>query len=44
LTAALGKEKVTFEILENNDHGGPGFTSSQNIEKVFVFLDKYLKN
>jgi acetyl esterase/lipase len=44
LTAALGKEKVTFEILENNDHGGPGFTSPQNIVKVFVFLDKYLKN
>jgi acetyl esterase/lipase len=44
LIPVIGKEKVTFEILENNDHGGPGFTSTQNIEKVFVFLDKYLKN
>jgi acetyl esterase/lipase len=44
LIPVIGKEKVTFEILENNDHGGPGFTSAQNIEKVFVFLDKYLKN
>jgi acetyl esterase/lipase len=43
LTSVIGKEKVTFELLENNDHGGPGFTTEQNINKVFIFLDQYLK-
>ncbi len=44
LISVIGKDKVTFEILENNDHGGPGFTTDQNINKVFTFLDKYLKH
>ena len=44
LTSVIGKDKVTFELLENNDHGGPGFTTDQNINKVFTFLDKYLKH
>jgi acetyl esterase/lipase len=25
-------------------HGGPAFTTSENLNKVFVFLYKYLKN
>jgi acetyl esterase/lipase len=44
LIPVIGKGKVTFEILENNDHGGPGFTTEQNINKVFTFLDQYLKH
>ncbi len=44
LTSAIGKDKVNFEILENNDHGGPGFTTKKNINKVFTFLDQYLKH
>ncbi len=44
LESIIGKDKVTFELLEDNDHGGPGFTTEENINKVFVFLDKYLKN
>jgi acetyl esterase/lipase len=44
LTSVIGKEKVTFELLENNDHGGPGFITEQNINKVFTFLDQYLKH
>jgi acetyl esterase/lipase len=43
LESIIGKEKVIFELLENNDHGGPGFTTVQNIDKVFIFLDQYLK-
>jgi len=43
LEVVLGKEKVTLELFENNDHGGPAFTTAQNINKVFKFLDKYLK-
>jgi len=44
LSAIIGKQKVTLELFENNDHGGPAFTTAQNIYKVFAFLDKYLKN
>ena len=43
LTSVIGTEKVTFELLENSGHGGPGFTAEQNINKVFTFLDQYLK-
>jgi acetyl esterase/lipase len=44
LESIIGEEKVTFELLENDDHGGPGFTTEENINKVFAFLDKYLKH
>ncbi len=44
LESIIGIEKVIFELLDDNDHGGPGFTTEENINKVFVFLDKYLKN
>lgn len=39
----LGKSKVTFEILPDSDHGGPGFSTKENLDKVFRFLDQYLK-
>jgi len=44
LDEVIGKENVILELIENNGHGGPGFASAENINKVFVFLDKYLKN
>jgi len=44
LKAVIGKEKVTLELFENNDHAGPAFTTVQNIYKVFSFLDQYLKH
>jgi len=44
LELVLGKDKVTLELFENNDHGGPAFTTAQNIYKVFAFLDQYLKH
>ncbi len=43
LESVLGKEKVTLELFPETDHGGPAFTSEQNINKVFEFLDSYLK-
>ncbi len=43
LETVIGKEKVSFEILPDDDHGGPGFTTPKNISKVFDFLDHYLK-
>jgi len=44
LSAIIGKQKVTLELFENYDHGGPAFTTAQNIYKVFAFLDQYLKH
>lgn len=40
----IGKEKVNFELLEGEGHGGPQFNDHKNLEKVFAFLDKHLKN
>ncbi|MGL5311964.1 MAG: alpha/beta hydrolase fold domain-containing protein [Peptostreptococcaceae bacterium] len=37
------KDTVSFEIIEGAKHGGPHFRTNENIEKVFVFLDKYMK-
>jgi len=44
LSSVISKEKVSLELFENNDHGGPSFTTVQNIYKVFAYLDKYLKD
>jgi coproporphyrinogen III oxidase-like Fe-S oxidoreductase len=35
---------VQFELLEGVGHGGPAFSSPENLEKIFKFLDKYLKD
>jgi acetyl esterase/lipase len=43
LEQTLGKEKVTLELIPGTGHGGPNFQTKENIDKVFAFLDKYLK-
>jgi acetyl esterase/lipase len=43
LELVIGQEKVTIELLQGSGHGGPAFSTPKNLEKVFVFLDKYLK-
>lgn len=43
LEQVLGKEKVTIELLPGTDHGGPNYETEQNLNKVFLFLDKILK-
>jgi acetyl esterase/lipase len=43
LTNVLGKDKVTFIPLEGAGHGGPQFSAPDNLNKVFAFLDTYLK-
>jgi acetyl esterase/lipase len=43
LEPVIGKEKVTLELIPETGHGGPAFQSEQNINRVFAFLDKYLK-
>jgi acetyl esterase/lipase len=43
LEPVIGNEKVTLELFQNTDHGGPAFTTEQNVKKVFIFLDQTLK-
>jgi len=43
LEKVIGKDKVTLEILSDSDHGGPGFSTKENLDKVFIFLDQYMK-
>ena len=37
LEKAIGKDKVTLEILPDSGHGGSGFSSPQNIDKYLYF-------
>jgi acetyl esterase/lipase len=39
-----GEDRVIYEILENADHADRQFDSPANMEKVFAFLDKTIKN
>lgn len=43
LTAAIGKEKVTLELLEGAQHADPRFETPDNVQRVLDFLDMYLK-
>ncbi|HLN53318.1 MAG TPA: alpha/beta hydrolase [Lentimicrobium sp.] len=44
LEKVIGKDKVTCELIPGSGHGGPAFSTSENLNKVFAFLDKYLNN
>jgi len=43
LMKVLGDKKVTLILLDGTHHGGPQFETKENLDKVFTFLDKYLK-
>ncbi len=43
LEQVLGKARVSISFLEGAGHGGPQFSSPENVDKVFIFLDKQLK-
>lgn len=43
LTSALGEDKVTLVLLEGAGHGTSEFTTQENLEMVFAFLDQVLK-
>jgi acetyl esterase/lipase len=43
LTAVLGPERVTLDLLEEARHGDAQFGSLKNLDQVFAFLDKNLK-
>jgi acetyl esterase/lipase len=44
LLKTLDNEHVTLTLLDGAGHGGPQFETPENLEKVFTFLDKYLKH
>jgi len=39
----VGADRYELDILEGAGHGGPGFESSANMDRVFAFLDSHLK-
>ena len=43
LMAILGPDKVTLDLLEGAGHADPRFETPENLQKVFVFLDSWLK-
>lgn len=36
-------EKINFDILNGADHDDPAFKTESNLNRVYAFLDKYLK-
>jgi len=43
LQELVGHERFEFDILENAGHGDPLFETDENIDRVFRFIDRYLK-
>ncbi|MGO9482800.1 MAG: alpha/beta hydrolase fold domain-containing protein, partial [Candidatus Kryptoniota bacterium] len=43
LGKVLGYEKVFLELFPATGHEGPAFFTEDNVNRVFAFLDKYLK-
>ncbi len=43
MAAAIGKENVVLELVENVGHAAPVFFSTKNVNKVLDFLDNYMK-
>jgi acetyl esterase/lipase/cytochrome b561 len=43
LGEVIGKDNVTIELIAGSGHGGPAFSTPENLNKVFAFLDKILK-
>jgi len=39
----VGHDRYEFDILEGAGHGDPLFETKENMERVFSFLDRYLK-
>jgi acetyl esterase/lipase len=43
LQETVGPDRFEFDILEDADHGDPLFETDANMNRVFRFLDRYLK-
>lgn len=44
LERMIGEDKVELELFSAVDHAEPFFRTPENTEKIFAFLDKYLKS
>jgi len=43
LKKVISEEKVTLILIEGAAHGGDQFSSNENLDLVYEFLDKYMK-
>jgi len=43
LEEVVGHARFEFDILEDAGHGDPLFETDENLDRVFQFLDRYLK-
>jgi acetyl esterase/lipase len=43
LKAVLGNRMVKLELIEGAEHADPQFETTENVDKVLSFLEKYLK-
>lgn len=43
LSAVLGPERVTLDLLPGAGHADPAFLEPANLQRVFAFLDRHLK-
>lgn len=35
-----GEEKIVYEIIEGANHGDPLFSTPENLQKVYAFIEK----
>jgi len=43
LSEIIGMNKIILEVFPDAGHGGPAFSTEQNLNKIFLFLDQYMK-
>lgn len=43
LSEIIGQEKVMLELFPDSGHGGTAFSNEENLIKIFLFLDQYMK-
>ncbi len=43
IEARVGSDRFELQLLEGEGHSTPGFWTRENMDKVFTFLDRYLK-
>ena len=43
LRQAIGEENVTYIQLPGARHGGDAFETTENLDRVFAFLDAHMK-
>ena len=39
----VGVDRYELDLLEGAGHGDPAFATEENLDRVFAFVDRYLK-